>query len=72
MTMADIFGGPTLEDLHELWAKQDARQSSAWQCPGCGTYYAYWVDHCSCQKRSMVTTSSSTTFAIYDGTKVGK
>lgn len=33
--------------------------ASAWQCPGCGTYYAYWIGYCACQVR--VTTSGTTT-----------
>lgn len=34
--------------------------SGAWQCPACGTWYAYWVSKCECQKRNMVTTGNST------------
>lgn len=24
----------------------------SWQCPGCLTWYAYWVSKCECQKRN--------------------
>lgn len=39
------------------------RQSDAWQCPGCATWYSWLVKECRCQCR---TTTSSTLY--YDGT----
>jgi hypothetical protein len=40
---------------------QSAPSTSAWQCPGCGTYYAYWVSKCECQKRNQLSFSNTTT-----------
>ena len=57
--MADIFGGPTMEDLKHLYESTYTYRGpspqrdylAAWQCPGCGTFYAYFVRSCACQKR---------------------
>lgn len=34
--------------------------ASSWQCPGCQTWYAYWVSKCECQKRTMVISGNTT------------
>ena len=55
-------GLPTPQPSTFYPAAQPAPSISAWQCPGCGTYYAYWVSKCECQKRNQLTTGSFTTF----------
>ena len=64
--MPDIFGGPTLEDLHEAWSKQGRHYAAAWQCGGCGTWYSHFVSSCGCQRRNMVTSGTSTNAAKHD------
>lgn len=31
-------------------------EMSPWQCPGCKTWYAEWVNKCECQKAAPLTT----------------
>ena len=37
-----------------------------WQCPGCGTYYAWWVHACRCAKRTTTASTAKTSISGVD------
>lgn len=39
------------------------RYAAAWQCPGCGTWYSYFVSSCACQTHRW--SSASTTIKLH-------
>ncbi len=42
--------------------------AAAWQCPGCGTFYSYFVSSCGCQRHRWQYSSSTITTTALPGT----
>jgi hypothetical protein len=57
-----LWSMPLDEQIKDAMSAAPKPETSAWQCPGCGTYYAYWVSKCECQKRNSTGSASTTNF----------